>query len=452
MNVTKRVLLFYVWIGLSVSLSMGPVPVWSQTTEEIILKMQRQMEELQNHVNDLEKRNKELENRLNQQEQTAADQVEKMEQMEQVSLSAPQEAINTKFGVDLYGFLKFDAAYDTARTDAGDFARWVESEATNRNDDQFNMTANQSRFGLQFNGPDFGNAKSGGRVEVDFYGGGAENKSHLMMRHAYLEMNWPEYDFSILAGQTSDVISPLVPNTLNYAVNWWVGDIGYRRPQFRLSKGFDVGENSSLLLQGALARTIGDDWGFDPGDTGEDAGFPTLQSRLAYSVPLWMDTPATLGISGHWGQEEYDADNADHGKDFDTWSASIDLVLPLMEKLMLKGEWFIGENLDAYLGGIAQGVNRALLEEIESTGGWAALSMGPFDKWQFTLGAAIDDPRDRDLNAGDRARNYSLFGNTFYSINEAMLVGFEVSYWDTEYKYQTDGDSVRLQTSLIYKF
>ena len=230
-------------------------------------------------------------------------------------------SIRSKFSADLYGYLKFDAAYDTSRINSGNYARWVESQETNEDDDEFNATANESRFGLDLRGPDVAGMKTSGKVEIDFYGGGAENKPNPMMRHAYLQVDWPKQDFSILAAQTFDAIFPLVPTTLNYTVDWFAGNMGYRRPQLRLTKRLDYGK-SHVVGQGAIVRTIGDSsWGFGPGDTGEDAGFPTTQGRVAVSFPLLTDKPTTIGLSGHWGQQEYDCDSAGHDKHCDSWPA-----------------------------------------------------------------------------------------------------------------------------------
>ena len=59
--------------------------------------------------------------------------------------------------------------------------------------------------------------------------------------------------FTILGGQTWDVISPLNPRSLNYSVYWWAGNIGYRRPQVRLTKGmnFSRWKISSILRPAA---------------------------------------------------------------------------------------------------------------------------------------------------------------------------------------------------------
>lgn len=367
----------------------------------------------------------------------------------QQSASVEEHYLKVKFAVELYGYLKLDMAYDTARLSVGDFARWVESEATNEDDDQFNITVNQSRFGLKFAGPDSPTLKTTGLVEIDFYGGGAENKPNPMLRHGYLQLTWPEKGLSLLAGQTSDVISPLTPATINYAVAWWAGNIGYRRPQLRLTG--EWGDPTKIIFQVALSRTIGDATTFSPGDTGEDAGYPTVQSRLALSFPI-SDKKATIGVSGHWGMEEYDYNNKGDNEDFRSWSLNAEANIPIMPWLAFQGEFFYGENLDDYFGGIGQGVNLTTLEEIQAMGGWATLNFGPFGAWRFVLGGNVDDPDDDDLSNGGRSLNVTWWGNVTYDINKAVQVGLELAYWLTEYKGGEDSDSFRAQTAFIYKF
>jgi hypothetical protein len=362
--------------------------------------------------------------------------------------------VRSKLDIELYGYVKLDAAYDTSRTDVGNFARWVEPEGSNENDDEFNMTANQTRLGLKIAGPQEGEMRTSGRVEIDFYGDGAENRPDPMMRHAYMDLGWPEDRFSILAGQTWDVISPLSPDTLNYSVCWWAGNIGYRRPQIRLTKAFAVNDKADLKLEGALARTLGVSNDFTD-DAGEDAGFPGAQGRVSLTFPWLGYKPTTLGVSGHWAKEELDTSASGDSKHFDSWSLNLDLTQPINEWLSVKGEMFTGENLSAYLGGIGQGVNTVRNKEIGSQGGWIAASLRPLGKWRFNLGISIDDVDNGDLAqmTGDRREyNRSIFGNAVYSIDKNTEVGLELSQWDTEYDGQSDGDNTRAQASLIYKF
>jgi len=357
--------------------------------------------------------------------------------------------------IQLYGYLKFDAAYDTSRVDNGDYAKWVERENQNDDDNQFNMTANETRLGMLINGPDNGSMKTSGRVEMDFFGPGdgiKENQGRLMMRHAYIKLDWPDDRFNIIAGQTSDVISPLFPRTVNYSVGWFVGNIGYRRPQIRLTKELSFVDGGFLKLEGALARTIGRDNPFLGGitDSGEDAGFPTFQGRAS----LTFDE-TTIGLSGHWGQEEYDTTLTGHNRDFNTWSLNLDYTQPICKKVEIKAELYTGENLDAYLGGIGQGVTLSganQYEEIGSKGGWIAAGLGPWDNKRFNVGVSMDDVDRGDVNDGDRTLNRCVFGNVYCAVNNQTDVAFELSHWRTDYRGSGDGDSLRAQMALIYKF
>jgi hypothetical protein len=360
--------------------------------------------------------------------------------------------------IQIYGYLKFDAAYDVSRITNGNFAQWVDMENTNDNDDQFNMTANQSRFGVNITGPYDGRVQTSGRAEVDFYGGSNENKAHLMMRHAYMKLDWPDNRFHIIAGQTSDVISPLLPSTVNYSVCWWTGNIGYRRPQIRLTKEIGLEGDIDVKLEGALARTIGRNDALMPNGTesGEDEGFPTVQARASMTLPVYGPDRTTVGVSWHWGKEEYDTTIFGDHEDFKTWSLNFDLTQPICEKMAIKAELFTGENLDAYLGGIGQGVTTApginQYDEVSSTGGWIAASLGPWDSARYNVGVGMDDVDRGDVQVGDRTLNRSIFGNIFYTLNKHVEWALELSHWKTEYRGSGDGDSLRLQTALIYKF
>lgn len=375
-----------------------------------------------------------------------------------------QKPLWSKLDVQFYGYLKADAAYDNSRTTSGNYVVWVNRENNRKNDDEFNMTANESRLGFILKGPKDGNVQTSGQVEFDFFGSYAEeNKAKIQMRHAYIQLDWPAESLSLLAGQTWDVISPLNPTTLNYTVMWDVGNIGYRRPQIRLTKDCLLSGDTSLKFQGAITRTIGRDvvGAGATSETGEDAGHPTVQGRVAMTFP-WLPAGATtIGVSGHFGQEEYDTTASGRNEDFDSWSLNVDLLQPINKWMTLKAEMFRGENLNTYFGGIGQGV-RAVKDangvttgydnEIASKGGWCALALGPWDQWSFNVGIGIDDVDADDVNAGDRTLNRAVFANAIYAVNKNADVGVELSQWRTDYRGAGDADDVRVQASLKYKF
>jgi hypothetical protein len=302
-----------------------------------------------------------------------------------------------------YGYVKLDAAWDEGLVNAGNFARWVVSPEQFGEHGHFNMTARQTRLGLNLRSK-VGGATLTGRWESDFYGEGAENKNSLEVRHAYVEVTWPS-GWSLLAGQAADVISPLVPGTLNYTVAWWAGNIGYRRPQLRLARRFAVGDGGELRLQAAATRTIGDD--FTAADDEND-------------VASWC-----------WGGY---------------------LTAP-RGALTLSGEAWTGANLDDYLGGIGHGilVRQTVATAVESTGGWTELALKR-GAARWSAGASVDDPEDADLASGYRARNVTGWGNVLREFGGGLSAGLEVSRWETRYVGLAKGSSFRAQLSVIYSF
>ncbi|MFC1635630.1 hypothetical protein ACFL5Z_12375 [Planctomycetota bacterium] len=156
------------------------------------------------------------------------------------------------------------------------------------------------------------------------------------------------------------------------------------------------------------------------------------------------------------GHEEYDTTAFSDHEDFTSWSLNFDLTQPVCEKITIKAELFTGDNLNAYLGGIGQGVTTTagsnMNEEVGSTGGWIAASLGPWSNARYNVGVAMDEVDRGDIHVGDRTLNRSIFGNMFYALNKHLEWALELSHWRTEYCGSGDGDSLRIQAALIYKF
>ncbi|MBN1804952.1 MAG: hypothetical protein JW837_06850, partial [Sedimentisphaerales bacterium] len=307
---------------------------------------------------DLAKENAKLQQRVEQVEKELL--VLKGDLVKQGTITASQKEVSTRnpvwsnLDIQIYGYIKADASYDQLRSTYGNYVVYVNPETGEKNDDEFNLTAKQTRLGMNIKGPQENGIQASGNVEIDFYGShGAENKAEIQMRHGYLVLDWPDEQFSILAGQTSDVISPLFPSTLNYTVLWDCGNIGYRRPQIRLTKTMPMGNDASFKAEAAIARAIGRTTPTSS-ESGEDSGFPNVQARTSFTFPLGGYKPTTVGFSGHWGQEEYDI-SGNH-RTLETWSVNADFTQPVSKDLTVRGEFYHGVNMDTFLGGIGQGV------------------------------------------------------------------------------------------------
>ena len=120
--------------------------------------------------------------------------------------------------IDWYGYFKLDMAHDSAVSSHGNFILYVKPQAKKDAHSTLHITARQTRIGVNAS-----RGKMKGRLEADFYGSSPENRNALMLRYAYAEL--PVGPVVLQAGQTSDLISPLVPATINYSVVWGAGNM-----------------------------------------------------------------------------------------------------------------------------------------------------------------------------------------------------------------------------------
>jgi hypothetical protein len=364
------------------------------------------------------------------------------------------------FTITPYAWLWATAVYETERSAVGDYTLYVLS-AQDQGESAFHMDARGSRVGFDVLGPRicfFDNAQSGGKLEIDFHGQFVtENKSGVLLRHAYWEVK--NEDFRLLAGQTWDIISPLNPNTIMYSIYWGAGNIGYRRAQFRGERYFSFSDCCLLTFQGSINANIVSDIASaaTPGFSGDHSAWPVLQGRTAFTFGDRGKggRPVTLGVSGHIGEQVYDFTAAPAQDDvyLRTWSTCVDLRAPITDRFGFQGEYFMGQNLGTYLGGILQGVDVGNRRSIYSHGGWISMWYDLTPRLHSQVGYTIDDPLDADLSsASSRTYNSAYWGGFLFDITKQFTTGIELSSWRTLYRGKTPGESVRLEVMAKYTF
>jgi len=378
--------------------------------------------------------------------------------------TAKADAVESKYNIKIYGKVKADMAWDDSDLAHNNFSTWVQQETSGGPSDvgSMSLTANETRLGFKFSGPDYEDLTTKGVLEIDFYGGNNENKSYNYMRHAFFEFTWPNIGFSILAGQTWDVIAPLNPSTLNYSVMWWQGNIQYRRPQLRFSENVNISDGTKLLFQLALARNIGDTSGsYTTLDSGADNETPIIEFRTAFTFPGIAQRGTTIGLSGATGsQTRYTDAAATVSKDYDVEVFALDLTIPFAKAITFKSEYWTGKNVSTFLGGIGQGiatpVGSTTPKEVEADGFWASLAFKFASYWHINVGYGMDDPDKADLGVSGRTKNEMLYANVIYDLSEAISMGLEISSLTTDYANAAAGsqeaDNTRVQFSWIYKF
>ena len=360
------------------------------------------------------------------------------------------------------GYLKADVVWDQTRVTAGNYALYVTAptDVNAEKNDVMSITARESRLGLDFSWTD-GLYKTDAKVELDFYGLGVssatassqENKATSMLRHAYAQVTRGHW--SLLAGQTSDVMSPLAPKTVNYTVCWDQGNIGYRRPQLRLSTWVKPSERAKVTLAVAAARTLGGD--VDGAsidgiavDDGADSGLPTFEGRLGLGLQMCDKGSLDLGFSGHYGRETRSTATAIDTLSAESWSVNADLKATFCARTELAGEFFLGKNLGTYFGGVGQTLN-FIGEEIGAMGGWVQVSHSPVNRLWLNLGYGFDDPDEEDFGVAEGStktekffdKNSVVFGSVFYNLTSTVQTMLEVSWLETDYLYKVyDGDEL----------
>jgi len=354
--------------------------------------------------------------------------------------AAPSEPLP---GVKVYGQIELDTTSDST-TNMLPLMTASQSPVDNR---VFDVSARPTRFGFLYAGPKVAGAKASGKLEADFFTStGTTFSPNLRLRHGYFRLDWENQGISFLAGQTYDLVGYLQPDTISYPVESWVGDIGYRRPQFRVEKKLGLTGTSKLTMQAALSKITSD---IATPTRVVTATMLAPQVRFELDVPLFGPNRTLLGIYGHYGRQAYHVNPSDSAL-VETWSAGLDATINLTPKLQFMGECWTGAPLNLYY--YNELIQPVLLGNLDSTGGWGQFTWFPTRKLRFNVGGGFEDPVKTVQSTQQATYALSLFGNGYYDFSDRFEVGLELSWWRQEDDTENSQELTRLQTMFLYKF
>ena len=135
-----------------------------------------------------------------------------------------------------------------------------------------------------------------------------------------------------------------------------------------------------------------------------------------------------------------------------TWSVCADARYVVTERLGIQGEFFTGENLATFLGGVNQGINPLTRRTIQATGGWVDLWYDWTPRLHSHVGYGNDNPLNTDVQTRGRIYNSFLFGNVSFDVTKKLVLGLEVSHWQTHYQDLAPGDTVLFEFTGSYGF
>ena len=292
----------------------------------------QEIQQLRNEV-------QELKALLQQQQQ----QVRLVESKVQAAPSSSSVGLKSKSGADIniYGFVRGDANYIIEGGD-DDFNKI--SSTNGEAKDKLRATAKTTRIGLDFNTP-VGDAKVGGKVEVDFAGNGVNE--NLRIRHAYLTYNnW-------LFGQTtSNFLSSHAPEMIDFATN--AGGGTTRIPQVRYA--YNLAPTTKLLVAAEEGNSTG------VTGTAVKYSLPVLTGKITQSY-----ADGNGNASARVLVENYKDNNV--GKDKTGWGVAVGTDFKVADplKLFADASYVVGNSNYLYGSNNAYSVVNGDIEQHEFT-------------------------------------------------------------------------------------
>lgn len=351
------------------------------------------------------------------------------------------------------------------------------------NDKNYALYPRLTRFGAEYYGDPIdclGGAVSSGRIEFDFLTNelitdplvaalNPESRPLLRLRLAYATLTSDEFTF--LIGQDWDIIAPLNPTINDNTLQWNAGNMGDRRPQAKFLWNHHLDKDVILQVQNglALAAAIGNpDVELNGLRDNESSGLPGYEGRLGLIAPSHVENEKFM--AGVWGLLAISRVNGTippppipvpgqidppptlsklENFRFLSNGIGIDLRLPIVEDLTFQCEWWYGQNLADFRGGIGQGINLPRKIPVHSKGGWAEFIYRVCPWYQVAVGFSIDDPRDSDLiginqplfagfeeglNKGFAPKlNHAYYLSNRFLVGNGLTFGADYTNWNTEY-------------------
>ena len=354
--------------------------------------------------------------------------------------------LGSYFNVRVFGALKLDMQFSEPRSiSKGSPFFLVPDSQAGLDQNTLSIHARQSTIGAALTGPRFGGFQSGGLVAALFF-----NDAIIIDRYGFLPLQaygeLKNENWRFAAGLQFDVFNPGVPTVLPFSVLSASGNSGNAfRGQVRLERFITPSENLQWTLQAALSEPVAAT--IDPEfRLIDDNGWPNIEARIAVGIGeqdlsgLVPVRPFQLGISGVGGQIRTTGILTNKVV-ADVWGIGADFRWKVTPSFGFAGEFFTGQGLGTYGGGVLQNINvdsvtpsNSTLESIRSTGGW----LETFVFWTPCLhshfGFGIDDPIDRDVGVTQRTQNSTAFANLIWDLNQTFRIGMEFTYRETKYR------------------
>ena len=331
----------------------------------------------------------------------------------------------TRFPVKLFGTIHAGVFANSGTANWLDNPNLVAAAPADGRAGTMSASLRQTRLGFGADGPVLGSVRTNAVVAMDFFGGIPGFQTGQVMGLPRLLVAFTRFEGERTAaevGQDHMILAPRDPTSLaalSFPLLFRSGNLYLRVPQARVERSFASHLRSSVGIVAPIGGDlVGDASLFvPPALSGERSRRPGLQGRIAYTAGD-IDTSRSIdvGLSGHVGWERQgDALSR-------SWASALDFGAR-REVIGVAGEFFVGDNVDAFGGGL--GLNA------RAAGGWSELQLFPSERLSFAGGFGIDDIRGSQRFVLPRARNRSAYGNAMFSLSPEVQASFEYRWLST---------------------
>lgn len=332
----------------------------------------------------------------------------------------------------------------------------------------FDAHARQSYFGALFNGPKLGGFQTSGQFLTFFQNDNLSADDYgLLVYYAFGEIKNDRWRFS--AGLQQDVFNPVSPTVVYLTKLYASGNTGSYRGQLRAERFFQDGDAFGATVQVALSEPLSTLVASNVTRITEDNGWPNIESRVELGFGQRGDIrgsqirPLEIGVSGVVGQFRTTRtllglpSSLPPRAVIDTWGIGSDVQWWVSDCWGTRGEFYYGQGLGEYNGGILQSFNSVTLNDVQSSGGFGEVFGYLTDTFHVHCGYGIDNPRDSDLADTQIRRNQTYFCNLVWDLSKVVQLGLQIDYRKTDYtEFEPDAfldsDAVIIASRFLWRF
>jgi hypothetical protein len=253
------------------------------------------------------------------------------------------------------------------------------------------------------------------------------------LRLGYVEMVNAN-GFSLRAGQDWTPVAQQNPNTLDYGILAWSGNIFNRAPQ--ITARYKAGAVETLLSV-MHARVAG--------RQDQQEQMPWVMGRVAWTG--LMEGRGLLALGGGYRQNSLTNAAGTVQNDSTNYLVALEARLPLCSSVTATAEGWTGTGVGADFTRTGFDYD-ATGEEMEGSGGFVNLEWKTTEKVSLNVGVGVDQPSDEDTTtatifgtAVPYDSNQTAFANIRYQASKQLGFGFEVMHMETELaENQVGGD------------